>query len=68
MKYFKDWDEVIGSVKSLKSAKRVVVAAGQDEHSIEAVAEASKDGLIFPVLVGDKSQIDPLVAKYSIKA
>jgi len=60
MQYFKDWDEVIGSVKKLASVKRVVVAAAQDEHSLKAVAGVAKDGLVAPVLVGDRDRIRPL--------
>jgi phosphate butyryltransferase len=66
MKLFKDWDEVIKSVKGLSSAKRAVISAAQDEHSLESVAQVAKDGLVIPVLVGDKDKIKPLVDKYSI--
>ena len=37
--------------------KRVGVAAAHDEHTLEAIAAAARDGLVEPVLVGDKAGI-----------
>jgi phosphate butyryltransferase len=44
----------------------VVVAAAQDEHSLEAVAAVARAGLVSPVLVGDSEKIRPLVEKYGL--
>ncbi len=41
--------------KSLK--KRLVVAYGQDPNTIAAIARASKEGFVDPILVGDKNII-----------
>ncbi|MDR2892685.1 MAG: bifunctional enoyl-CoA hydratase/phosphate acetyltransferase [Deltaproteobacteria bacterium] len=67
MQYFKNWDEVINSVKKLPSVQRVVVAAAHDEHTLEAVRDVVKDGLVAPVLVGDKAKITELLSKLALK-
>ncbi|MDR2366578.1 MAG: bifunctional enoyl-CoA hydratase/phosphate acetyltransferase [Deltaproteobacteria bacterium] len=67
MEYYKDWDEVIKSVRGGDKVKKVVVASGQDDHSIEAVAKVAQDGLVSPVLVGDINLIKPLLDKYGLK-
>lgn len=66
MQYYRNWDEVIKNVKTLPRAQRVVVAAAQDEHSLEAVRDVVKDGLVTPVLVGDKSAIQAIAAKLGL--
>jgi phosphate butyryltransferase len=37
--------------------KRLVLAAAQDHHSLSAVLRAWKDGIIEPILIGDKEAI-----------
>ena len=43
--------------------KTVSVAAAQDEPVLEAVAEARKQGIAEPILVGDKAKIEEIAAK-----
>ena len=57
MDYFKNWDEVIQSVKGRPGVKRVAVAAAGEEHTLEAVTKVMRDGLVDPLLVGDKAEI-----------
>ena len=66
MKYYKNWDEVIRSVKTLPRTLRVVVAAAQDEHALEAVREVANEGLLTPILVGDKPAIITLAEKLGL--
>jgi len=40
--------------------KKLVLAAAQDEHSLSAVLRAWKDGIIEPVLIGDKEAIQKI--------
>ncbi|MFR9566705.1 MAG: phosphate acyltransferase, partial [Rikenellaceae bacterium] len=40
--------------------KRLAVAYGQDSHTLEAVYNAYKEGIIEPTLYGDKSIIEGL--------
>jgi phosphate butyryltransferase len=37
--------------------KKLVLAAAQDQHSLSAVLRAAKDGVIEPILIGDKESI-----------
>jgi phosphate butyryltransferase len=37
--------------------KKLVLAAAQDQHSLSAVLRAAKDGVIEPILIGDKEAI-----------
>ena len=41
-----------------KGRKRLAVAYGQDSHTIEAVYDAYKEGLVEPTLYGDKEVIE----------
>jgi phosphate butyryltransferase len=40
--------------------KKLVLAAAQDEHSLSAVLRAWKDGIIDPILIGDKEEIQKI--------
>lgn len=59
----RNYDELIAKVKSLPEAKRVVVAAAGDEHALEAVQEAQREGIVTPVLVGDAAVIREICAR-----
>ena len=41
-----------------RGKKRLAVAYGQDSHTLEAVYEAYKEGLVEPTLYGDKATIE----------
>ena len=41
--------------------RSAVVAATQDEHTLQAVLAARRDGLIHPILVGPPDQLRPLL-------
>lgn len=62
----KNFDELVAKVKSFPEPKRVVVAAAGDEHTIEALKEAVEDGIVTPVLVGDKAKIDEYLVKFGL--
>ncbi|MCD7981254.1 MAG: bifunctional enoyl-CoA hydratase/phosphate acetyltransferase [Clostridiales bacterium] len=53
----KNFDELIERVKSFPEPKRVVVAAAGDAHTLEAIKEAVDEGIVKPVLVGDRAKI-----------
>lgn len=44
--------------------RRIGVVAAQDEHTLDAVLMAAKDGLVFPVLLGDAAEIRRLLSHY----
>lgn len=53
---FKDFGELTARVFS-KKKKRVVVAAAQDAHALEAVLKAEKEGVLDYLLVGNGDKI-----------
>jgi phosphate butyryltransferase len=59
----KNFDQIIERVKGFPSAKRMAVAAAGDEHTLEAVMHARKEGIVDPILVGDKVVIDEILSK-----
>ena len=59
----KNFDQIIERVKGFPSAKRMAVAAAGDEHTLEAVMHARKEGIVDPILVGDKAVIDEILSK-----
>ena len=62
----KNFDQLVEKVKSFPEAKRVVVAAAGDEHTLEAIAHAVGEGIVKPVLVGDKGKIDKICKKIGL--
>lgn len=54
---FHNFDELIDKVKGAPTRKRMAVAVAGDKHTLEAVLHARKEGIIVPVLVGDKPVI-----------
>lgn len=59
---FKTFDELIEYQKGHPHVSRMAVAAAGDEHTIEAVLHAQKEGIAHPILVGDKALIDEALA------
>ncbi|MCC8152607.1 MAG: phosphate butyryltransferase [Lachnospiraceae bacterium] len=55
---FHSFKELIQHVQGQPSQARVAVAAAGDEHTLEAVLKARAEGIISPILVGDKAVID----------
>ena len=49
-----------------RGKKRLAVAYGQDSHTMEAVYEAYKEGLVEPTLFGEKSVIEQVCAENDI--
>ena len=59
----KNFEELISKVKGYPEAKRMVVAAAGEEHTLEAALHARKEGIVTPVLVGDKAKIVEILEK-----
>lgn len=49
-----------------KGRKRLAVAYGQDSHTIEAVYDAYKEGLVEPTLYGDKEVIEKTCSELGV--
>ena len=60
---FKTFDELIAHVKGNPNRARMAVAAAGDSHTIEAALQARAEGIVTPVLVGDKAVIDQVLAE-----
>lgn len=60
---FKTFDELIASQKGHPHTARMAVAAAGDPHTIEAALQARREGIVHPILVGDKSIIDAALAE-----
>ncbi len=57
----KNFQEIIDKVKTLPTKKRMVIAAAGEEHTLQAALYARKEGVVTPVLVGDKKEIDRIL-------
>ncbi|MDR1732848.1 MAG: bifunctional enoyl-CoA hydratase/phosphate acetyltransferase [Synergistaceae bacterium] len=62
----RNFDELVAKVKGFTRPCRAIVASAADEHSLEAIFHAQKDGLVNPVLVGDKTQISEILSKLGV--
>ncbi len=49
-----------------KGRKKMAVAYGQDSHTLEAVYAAYKEGLVEPILYGEKAVIEQVCAEHGI--
>jgi phosphate butyryltransferase len=59
----KSFDEIKTKLKGLSEKKRVGVVAAQDEYTLDAVLRAMQDGMIVPVLLGEKQKIQAIIQK-----
>ena len=46
-----------------KTTRKLAVAAAADKHVLEAVRDAKKEGIIIPILVGEKAAIEKISAE-----
>ena len=66
MSVIKNFDEIVERVKGFPEPMRVIVAAAQDEHTLQAIKHAQEEGIAKPVLVGDKAEIDKICAEIGL--
>ena len=60
---FHNFDELIAKVKGAPDKKIMAVACANDDHTLEAVVNARREGIIEPLLVGDKKTIHEILEK-----
>ena len=60
---FHNFDELIAKVKGEPSRKVMAVACANDDHTLEAVVHARREGIVEPILVGDKKIIQGILAE-----
>ncbi|MFR6349837.1 MAG: phosphate acyltransferase, partial [Enterocloster aldenensis] len=53
----KDFEQLKEMLRSMPVKRRVAVTPAQDEHTLEAICHAYRDGMVEPVLIGDKAKI-----------
>ena len=53
----KDFKAMAELVKANPIKKRIVLCCAHDEHSLDAVYEAYKEGIVEPVFVGKAEEI-----------
>ena len=60
---FHNFDELVARVKGAPEKKIMAVACANDDHTLEAVVNARREGIIEPLLVGDKKIIKGILEK-----
>lgn len=60
-------DEIISTVKGYPK-KRLVVACGEDPHTIEAVARAQSEGLVEVIMVGSEKKIEQIASQHQVSS
>lgn len=60
---FQNFDQMIAHVKGKPSRARMAVAAAGDIHALQAALKAREEGIVSPLLVGDKQAIDAILAE-----
>ena len=61
---FKNFTEMAEMVKNHPVKKKIVLACAHDEHSLEAVNEAVKEGIVEAVLVGKEEEIKAIIKEH----
>ena len=59
-----NFDELKAMLAASPVKRRIGVVAAQDEHTLDAVTRAARDGMVFPVLIGDPDKIKTLLAEF----
>ena len=59
-----NFDELKAMLAASPVKRRIGVVAAQDEHTLDAVTRAARDGMVFPVLIGDPDKIKPLLTEF----
>jgi phosphate butyryltransferase len=58
------FEDMANAAKNMKRKTAVAVVVAQDEHTLEAVVRATRDGITRPVLIGDGGKIRDLLRRY----
>lgn len=62
----KDFEQLKEMLRSMPVKRRVAVTPAQDEHTLEAISHAYKDGMVEPVLIGDEAAIREILNKLGV--
>lgn len=64
----KNFEQLKDRLRAMPVKRRVAVTPAQDEHTLEAVSHAWKDGMVEPVLIGDEPAIREILDKLGVHA
>lgn len=64
----KNFEQLKDRLRAMPVKRRVAVTPAQDEHTLEAVCHAWKDGMVEPVLIGDEPAIREILDKLGVHA
>lgn len=59
---YKSFEELFSKLSSNVPPKRLAVAAADDEHTLRAVFQARSEGVVAPLLIGNKDRIKRILA------
>lgn len=59
----KNFEQLKDMLRSMPAKRRVAVCPAQDEHTLEAICHAWKDGMVEPVLIGDEPAVREILEK-----
>jgi len=57
----RNFEQIQEMLKSKTQKRRLAVPNAQDEHTLDAVVYAARDGFVEPVLIGIRSEIEPIL-------
>lgn len=57
MMFLKNFDDLREKVKASGKVKRLVAVSADDAHTLEAVIEAKKNGMVAPIFIGESEAI-----------
>ncbi len=64
----KNFEQLKEMLKAMPVKRKVAVVPAQDEHTLEAISHAYKDGMVEPVLIGDEPKIREILAQLDTDA
>ena len=62
----KNFEQLKEMLRSMPVKRRVAVTPAQDEHTLEAISHAYKDGMVEPVLIGDEAAIREILSMLGV--
>ena len=64
----KNFEQLKEMLKAMPVKLKVAVVPAQDEHTLEAISHAYRDGMVEPVLIGDEPKIREILAQIGTDA
>jgi phosphate butyryltransferase len=65
---FTDFKQIVNKATSRKAKTPMAVAAAEEEHTLKAATQAWIEGIVQPLLIGDKARIQELLKKIEAPA